>query len=197
MRFVEEEKAANVELPAEAVSPQQRAEWKRLLEFAKKLEDRGEVDASFLRVAARLAMGDSYEDIAHDEGIAPPALRKRMERERKRLTARWIGATGLSGAVLAGLIAIFARHREPAIEATKEPYVPPAAVSSAVAEETPQQKAARLRKDADQECTNLYIDVCEKLLDEAKAIDPAGEEQHDVIRMRHIIQYERERSPKK
>ena len=100
--------------------------------------------------------------------------------------------------MLAGSSSIFARHREPAIEATKEPYVPPTADTSAIAEETPQQKAARLRKDADQECTRSGdIDVCEKLLDEAKAIDPLGEEQHDVIRMRHIIQYERERSPKK
>jgi hypothetical protein len=110
-----------------------------------------------------------------------------MERERKRLTARWIGATGLSGAVLAGVIAIFARHREPAIEATKEPYVPPTAVSSAVAEETPQEKAARLRKDADQACTETDISICEKLLDEAKALDPAGEERPEVIHMRHFI----------
>lgn len=165
----------------------ERVEWQRLYEWAREKEARGEIDADCIRWAARLTQGDDYATIAADEGLTEGAVRKRMARFRKLMREHWKEATGLGGAVLALLIFLFARHKEPAIEATHDRYVAPSATASAVAVETPQQKAASLREAAKGSCDVGDTVTCEKLLDEAKELDPFGEEQHEVIELRHFI----------
>ena len=187
-RHVDADDEAVVQLPAEAISAFKTTEWKKMLSFVEKLVDRGEVEPSFLRIARRLAAGETYEEIAPDEGISAPALRKRMERERKRLIARWTAYTGLAGAALGLFLFIFLRKPKPEETALPLPPYTAAPPSTAVAVESPEQQAAVIRARAQTLCDAKKWMECMMALDNAKDLDRDGEYRPEVVHMRRAIQ---------
>jgi DNA-directed RNA polymerase specialized sigma24 family protein len=196
-RNVDADDEGVIELPAKVLSAYTTTEWKRLFAFVEKLEERGEVQPGFLRVARRLAAGETYEDIAPDEGISAPTLRKRMERERRNLVARWIAYSGVGGAVLALLLFLFARKPKPEIVAAPGPVFSSPPASTAVAVETPAQQAARLRSEAKVLCDKQEWAGCWTKLDEARDLDSLNESRRDVIEMRKAILDADKANPKK
>ncbi|HEY8089234.1 MAG TPA: hypothetical protein VIF09_15350, partial [Polyangiaceae bacterium] len=186
-RNVDADDEAVIELPAKGLSAYTTSEWKRLFAFVEKLEERGEVQPGFLRVARRLAAGETYEDIAPDEGISAPALRKRMERERRNLVARWTAYSGLGGAVLAVLLVLLARKPKSDIVAAPGPVFTSQTASTAVATETPAQQAARLRSEAKVLCDKAQWPACAAKLDEARDLDSLSESRREVLNMRSTI----------
>ncbi|HEY2509360.1 MAG TPA: hypothetical protein VGI39_00765 [Polyangiaceae bacterium] len=186
-RNVDASDEAVVQLPAEAISAFKTTEWKKMLAFVEKLDERGEIEAGFLRVARRLAVGESYEEIAADEGVSAPALRKRMERERKRILQRWSAFTGLAGAALAIFLFVFLRKPKPEETALPLPPYTAAPPSTAIAEESPQEKAAKLRGEAQKLCDALDWTGCAQKLDAASALDANSEYLSDVVHMRAAI----------
>jgi DNA-directed RNA polymerase specialized sigma24 family protein len=187
-RLVEESEAADVEEPAEAVTPEQRVEWKALRDVADQAVKDGAVPPEALRWAERLARGDTYEEIGLDEGLPAATVRKRMERFRKILRSRWTQATGLTGAVI-GAVLLFFYFRHPATpDIVPEAYVPEPSATSAPAAETPEQKVTRLTKEAQALCDKRDFDACEARLNDASDIDRDNEYRPPVIKMRHAIQ---------
>jgi hypothetical protein len=187
-RSAEESEAAEVELSPDAVTAEQRLEWKALCAFAEQAARDGLISPDGLRYAERLARGDTIEQLAEEEGVPAATVRKRMERMRKLLRAHWREATGLGGAVLGALLIFFLLRRpaEPGI--VPEITVPPPAVSTAPPEETPVEKVTRLTNEAQERCDKRDYPYCEYLLDQAKEIDPDNEYKAPVAKMRRAIE---------
>lgn len=187
-RLGEESEAADVEEPAEAVTPQQRLEWKALHEVADQAVKDGAVPPEALVWAERLARGDTYAHIGDDEGLPEATVRKRMERFRKILRSRWTQATGITGAVIGALLLYFGLRHPATPNIVPEAYVPVPTVTSAPAEETPAQKVARLTSQAQALCDRLDFEACEARLNDASDIDRDNESRPAVVKMRHAIQ---------
>ena len=187
-RLVEESEAADVEEPAEAVTPEQRVEWKALRDVADQAVKDGVVPPEALRWAERLARGDTYEEIGLDEGLPAATVRKRMERFRKILRSRWTQATGITGAVITALLVFFLVRHPATPDIVPEAYVPEPSATSAPAVETTEQKVARLTQEAQALCDKKDFERCEARLDDASDIDRDNEYRPAVIKMRHAIQ---------
>jgi DNA-directed RNA polymerase specialized sigma24 family protein len=186
-RHADESAADDVGEGPDVLSAQEREEWKALHDFANKAVAEGKISPDILRWSKRLAMGDSYEDIARDEGISVEVVKKRMTRAREYLRERWGRATGLTGAVI-GAVLLFFYFRHPATpDIVPEAYIPEPTATRAPAVETPEQKVARLTSQAQALCDKKDFDACEALLNDASDIDRDNEYRPPVIKMRHAI----------
>jgi RNA polymerase sigma factor (sigma-70 family) len=181
-----DEADAAPEVP-DRTSLQQQEEYRRLYEFAKNEEVAGRVDPDCLRWAERLARGDTYADIARDEGIPEATIRKRMERFRKHMASRWRLYSGLAGVVVCVIFFVVRPKPEPPIARTHDVDTAPSAASSAPATEWPAQHAERLRREARAACDLDDWDVCGAKLDEARDLDVDSEARRDVVQMRDEI----------
>jgi len=110
--------------------------------------------------------GETLDEIARGADLPAPRVRQRVSRLRRHLHARWLalGAAGLL--TLLGAGTLFQRKSQPA-------DVPPS-----IARETPSpfERARSLRQNALQRCAEGAYPECIAGLDQAKALDPSGEE---------------------
>ncbi|MGH7297380.1 MAG: RNA polymerase sigma factor [Polyangiaceae bacterium] len=186
-RHADEDVLTSDDGPEDELTPEKRAVFRQLFEFAQQQGIDDERHRDCLRWAERLARGDEYADIARDEGIPEATVRKRMERFRKHMREQWKIYTGVAGAVLGILLFLLLRKPRPEIVATPEPPFSAPPPSTAVAVETPDQRAARLRGEAQKLCDGKDWNGCAAKLNAARELDSNSEYLSAVVRMRAAI----------
>jgi RNA polymerase sigma factor (sigma-70 family) len=109
--------------------------------------------------------GETLDEIARDVELPAPRVRQRVSRLRRHFHARWLalGAAGLLS--LLGIGALFYRATRPGV-------VPPSIAREAFA---PLERARALRQNALEQCAAGAYPECIAALDQAKALDPSGE----------------------
>jgi len=112
--------------------------------------------------------------------VPEATVRKRMERFRKHMRARWARYSGLGGAVLAIVLLLWARGRDEHVSSPRPSYVAPPP-------ETPAEHATRLRRDAKTACDASDFVTCRARLDDARALDPDGEATPEVRQLRDVV----------
>jgi DNA-directed RNA polymerase specialized sigma24 family protein len=123
-----------------------------------------------LRWLLRESDGETLDEIARDAALPAPRVRQRVSRLRRHFQTRWLalGAAGLSLLIGAGALC-HAWRAAP----TELP---------SIARETsaPLDRARTLRQSALEKCAAAEYPECLAQLDEAKALDPIGEDTSDV-----------------
>jgi len=109
--------------------------------------------------------GETLDEIARDVDLPAPRVRQRVSRLRRHFHARWLalGAAGLLS--LLGVGTLFYRALQPAVappSIAKEPF-------------SPLERAQALRQKALEQCAAGAYRECIAGLDEAKLLDPNGE----------------------
>jgi len=109
--------------------------------------------------------GETLDEIARDVDLPAPRVRQRVSRLRRHFHARWLalGAAGLLS--LLGVGTLFYRALQPAVappSIAKEPF-------------SPLERAQALRQKALEQCAAGAYRECIAGLDEAKVLDPSGE----------------------
>ncbi|HEX3774824.1 MAG TPA: sigma factor [Polyangiaceae bacterium] len=114
----------------------------------------------------RESEGETLDEIAREAAMPAPRVRKRVSRLRRHFQTRWLalGAAGL--ALLIGAAFLF--HDWQA-RTTGLVVIAPEGVS-------PEDRARALRDQALERCANAHYDECLRGLDQAKALDPIGEQ---------------------
>jgi RNA polymerase sigma factor (sigma-70 family) len=109
--------------------------------------------------------GETLDEIAREVDLPAPRVRQRVSRLRRHFHARWLalGAAGLLS--LLGVGALFYRVLQPAA-------VPPSIAREPL---TPLERARIIRQNAFQRCAAGAYPECIAALDQAKALDPDGE----------------------
>ena len=127
--------------------------------------------------------GESLDEIARDADLPAPRVRQSVSRLRRHFHARWLalGAAGLLS--LIGLGTLCQRALGPAV-------VPPSIAREPV---TPLERARILRHDALQQCAAGAYPECLFKLDQARALDPSGEDASAIRDARNAAAHE---SPK-
>lgn len=111
--------------------------------------------------------GEKLESIAASEKLPAPRVRQRVTRLRQHYRARWAAQAAAVAALLAAAIVAWVWLKNPT---TPEHPI----VRDAPRPEV--QRGIELRKLALERCTAKDWDACVKGLDEAKKLDPAGDD---------------------
>ncbi|HEV3189352.1 MAG TPA: RNA polymerase sigma factor [Polyangiaceae bacterium] len=163
---------------ADDASAQMRERWRQALEFIEREVAAERVPAEILRWAKRLAAGDTYAQIAADEALPESTVKTRMRRAREHLRKRWPLYVSAAGGVAIFVLVI--RPQEPVTVGRGRPESEPPSATA-----PPQSTGAQdYRQRAARECGAGEFDRCERELDEAKKLDPAGETLPEVKTMR-------------
>jgi hypothetical protein len=112
-------------------------------------------------------------------GAKPPAKASPVAR-----WAPWVGATALA----AGVLLVLANQHDDGV-GQGNPGPPPSDTHQAppVQPDTPAGHAARMRANAAGACEEERWEICERLLNQAKDLDPAGESTPVVIGLRREL----------
>lgn len=152
-----------------------------LLRWARRELPEGENAEETLRWMLREAEGETLETIAEESNLPAPRVRKRVSRLREHFRARWSGQAAALlalGVVVAVLLVVALRKRSDDI--AKEQPAPSASALSP----SPQEVAAEKRRAAFERCAEGAYRPCLDLFDEAKGLDPAGDQDEAVRRAR-------------
>lgn len=117
--------------------------------------------------------GEKLEEIAHEAALPAPQVRQRVARLRRHFRTRWAAQVAAAVALLALAIVAAVLLRRGDREAVK-PVITP----------DPVARARELRKVSLSKCAAGDWDPCVKGLDEAAALDPAGDSADEVRRAR-------------
>lgn len=131
--------------------------------------------------------GESLGDIADEAAVGAPAVRQRVSRLRRHFRARWaLEAAALAALLVLAFFVFRALRKDP--ETVRLP--PPI-------ERTPEERAARLREEARELCTEERCEFrrCLELLDQAKELHPAGDPSTDSLRARAVRARDRANTP--
>jgi RNA polymerase sigma factor (sigma-70 family) len=114
----------------------------------------------------RESEGETLDEIAREAALPAPRVRQRVSRLRRHFQTRWLalGAAGLGLLIAAGFL-----YREWA-----QPETAPIAITPEQA--TPEDRARALRDGALEHCAQAQYQECLLELDQAKALDPIGEQ---------------------
>jgi len=166
-----------IALEADDASAQMRERWRQALEFIEREVAAQRVPAEILRWAKRLAAGDTYAQIAADEALPESTVKTRMRRAREHLRKRWPLYASAAGGV--AIFVLVMRPKEPTMVGRGRPESEPPSATA------PQSTRAQdYRQRAARECGAGEFDRCERELDEAKKLEPAGETLPEVKTMR-------------
>ncbi|HEY4104420.1 MAG TPA: RNA polymerase sigma factor [Polyangiaceae bacterium] len=118
----------------------------------------------------RESEGETLDEIAREAALPAPRVRQRVSRLRRHFQTRWLalGAAGL--ALLIGAAFLF---RDGEASTSPSVVVGPENV-------LPEERAHALREQALEQCAHAHYDQCLHGLDEAKALDPIGEQAEAV-----------------
>jgi DNA-directed RNA polymerase specialized sigma24 family protein len=129
-----------------------------------------------LRWMAREGEGEKLETIAQEAQVPAAQVRQRVSRMRRWMKERWaaeLAAVAMLGAVALAAWWLLARRVEPP-EAREIPGPAPTILPEPPA---PLQRARALRADALHECERGAWRACLDGLDEARGLDPIGDEE--------------------
>jgi hypothetical protein len=159
MREVPDEDVADVAAAHDPVSARDLLRW---------AEDElpSSADKDTLEWMLREADGDKLEHIAEEAKLPAPRVRQRVSRLRRYLRRRW--AAQLAAAGVVGLFLAVGYYY------WQEQKVPP------VTHDAPVERARKLRHDALERCKARDYRPCLRGLDEARALDPAGDSVESV-----------------
>jgi RNA polymerase sigma factor (sigma-70 family) len=126
----------------------------------------------------RESEGETLDEIAREAALPAPRVRQRVSRLRRHFQTRWLalGAAGLALLIAIGL-ELRGWHQAPPLQ--------PVIAREAV---TPLERARALRDDALQKCRAEAYPECVAELDEAKALDPIGDDTSAVRDARSAAQ---------
>ncbi len=152
-----------------------------LLRWAKRELPKGENAEETLHWMLREADGETLETIAEESNVPAPRVRKRVSRLREYFRERWSGqaAALVALGVIAIVVLVMALRRRSDDIAKDLPKPIPSAK-----EPTPHELAEEKRREAFERCEEGSFRPCLDLLDEAKGIDPKGDEAEAVRRAR-------------
>jgi DNA-directed RNA polymerase specialized sigma24 family protein len=158
------------------------------------LIDEKRADGTLGDKAARMlqldAEGLSAPEIARDLGLAPQTVRNTLSAVKRDLRAEWMRRVGSwGGGALLLLVVLGLAAQEPGGVTAPFPGEP-APSGEAPAPEPSQERAAtaaELRSRAIEECRTWALPACERDLDEARALDPAGESAPAVQAARRAV----------
>jgi RNA polymerase sigma factor (sigma-70 family) len=161
------------EVPDVAAPPASHEE-RDMLRWAEEALPDGAEAPKTLEWMLREGEGEKLEAIAASEKLPAPRVRQRVSRLRRHLKQHWAKEVAVLAAL--GVIAVVAFLL---LRQKKDDIAKPQPDPSAHAP-TPMELAKKTRKDALEKCRQAAWDACERGLDEAKAVDPAGEDDPDV-----------------
>ncbi|HEX2670822.1 MAG TPA: hypothetical protein VHM25_08120, partial [Polyangiaceae bacterium] len=129
--------------------------------------------------------GETLDEIAREVELPAPRVRQRVSRLRRHLHARWLalGAAGLLS--LLGLGTLFYRTMT---KAETEPSIAREAFA-------PLERARALRQKALEQCAAGAYPECIAALDQAKALDPEGENARAISEARAAAESSRQPRP--
>jgi DNA-directed RNA polymerase specialized sigma24 family protein len=150
---------------------------KKRAEILGHLVERGALTAADLELLERTD-AEGYRTVAQELGTNEVALRKRAQRKRALLEQKWLryAAFGLPGLAIILLI----------VKAVQPPppvgHAPP--WTGTPDEPTPEERAAALRANAEHACGAAQWEECLDKLDQARDLDPDGEQDPKVQGLR-------------
>jgi DNA-directed RNA polymerase specialized sigma24 family protein len=151
----------------------------------------GTVAETDLRILHMKTEGFSDEEIASALGVGVQTVANRATKARKRIRQKWQARAAALGALLGIALLFFMISRRRADEARLR-HPPPAPAPSAAPAPPPEipvaVQAAGLRDEAASACARQDYLRCKGLLDSAAKLDPAGEAQDSVRKLRHVIE---------
>lgn len=136
-----------------------------LLRWAEREAPANETSARTLEWLLREGDGEKLEDIARAEAVPAPQVRQRVARLRKHYRARW--ALVAAALVVATIVVLALRGRDD--DRTAKPEPTPSTTPDPIA------RARELRERALSACERHEWTLCLKGLDDAAALDPAGD----------------------
>lgn len=123
---------------------------------------------------AREGGGEKLAHIAADEKVPAPQVRQRVSRLRRWMKERWAAELAAVAAVVLLALIAWRLLREPPPTAVPVPQPVPEVVPGPVDRRV--EEGRRLRADALMACDQQAWERCLEGLDEAAALDPAGDE---------------------
>jgi len=177
--------------PPELVASPPPVEEESLLRWAEKQAPMTEEAQKTLSWMAREGEGEKLESIAADERVPAARVRQRVSRMRRWMKERWIAELA---AVAALGVCAFVLWR--ILRQTPEgPEIVKPDISAEPIRNDALERAKLLRAEAIKSCDEGAYDRCLKGLDEAKALDPAGDTAQDVVWARKKANLANEKPP--
>ena len=134
---------------------------------------------------AREGDGEKLEAIAEEAQVPAARVRQRVSRMRRWMRERWAAElAAVMAAVALATLGWWLFVRKPAETARKKPDAPAPSMSIALPTLTPRERAQQLRDRAFIECDQQRFATCLRALDEAAALDPAGDTEPRVRKAR-------------
>jgi hypothetical protein len=135
------------------------------------------------RMAERLA-----SDALASGGVAPPEVARVVPIARPRRPALAVWLVAAAFAVLVGLVGVTQRAAIATwLKGKPEPVEPILPDDEKAPPPTPHELAERMRDEAELACADALWGTCSYRLDDAKKLDPAGEDGDRVKRLRATI----------
>lgn len=180
---------------AETIAPPAPAEaWDgsdvaKRAQLVNHLVTRGELTDTDVDVLER-AEAEGYPALAAELGTTDQALRVRAHRKRAVLREGWKRYVTYGSGLGVALLIAYGFWHEP--EKAMAPYP---GHPTAQHDLTPRDRAETLRADARDLSDHGQWKACLDRLDEARALDPAGDDDPDVQRLRHDVRARLESAP--
>ena len=173
----------------EITAPPASVEERDMLRWAAESLPEGGDAPKTLEWMLREGDGEKLEAIAASEKLPAPRVRQRVSRLRRHLKQHWAKEVAVLAAL--GLLAIAAFFL---LRRNKDDVALPQPDPSAHAP-TPLEVAKKTRRDALERCKAAAWDECERGLDAAQAVDPAGESDPEVRSARDALRAVRNPPP--
>ncbi|HEY8074228.1 MAG TPA: sigma-70 family RNA polymerase sigma factor [Labilithrix sp.] len=139
-----------------------------LLRWAERHLPAGDDNKKTLDWMLREGEGEKLESIAESEKLPAPRVRQRVSRLRRHFKANWqreVAILAALGVIITAALLFFGQRKDPNEPIAKEPVDP---------------RAAPMRLQALERCNAADWKPCIDGLDEAKKLDPAGDDRPEV-----------------
>jgi hypothetical protein len=156
--------------------------------------ERAKGQALIERLKARQTPAVAVAVPAHSETRTTSGFRLRAGSRARRPTLVWLLSASLA---MVGAIGFLERHAIVARFAPQPVPIEPLPSGETAPTPSPQEAALDLRHEARTACEAMNLDLCERQLDDAKKLDPAGENYPAVRSLRTFLHMKRLPPPSK